>query len=240
VSSRFACVAAATAVLVGSFVVVGVAPVGAAQSDDAIANAGLITQADLPVGYAPSTSSDDSDDDVDKAAKKIPACRALAALSTKDAKRRTTDAKGEDFETAAHASATSEISVYAEQATAAATQSALESPKVERCFDPLMTAVLQKALAQGVKELPKSQRKSGRRLDVGVTTEPGPGEDAITYHLVVKFGFLAGIPVFVDFVFLRDGRAVGFYSFTEFGNPPTTTETNVLPKVVARMTAAQA
>ena len=220
----------------------GSAPASAAQSDEAIANAGLITRADLPPGYTVSTD-DDSGPDLDDAAKKIPACRAFVALTktiTKNTKDKPTEAEGQDFETLTDSFVGSETSVFATADAAIKGLTALKSPTMTRCFEPLMKTAVEASLAEVIEELPKKQRKAASQVDVTVTSESGPGEDGIKYHVVIEAGILGGTPLYMDLVFLRTGRATGFYSFGNLGAPPTATAATVLPPVMARMTAAQA
>src|SRR5262245_32480112 len=156
--THFATLAAlATASL--TLAVAGGAPASAAQPDDAIANAGLITRSDLPPVYVASTD-DDSGPDIDAAARKIPACRKFAALTKaikKNTKDKPTEAEGQDFETLTDSFVGSETSVFATTDAAVAAVTAMESPTMARCFEPLMKTAVEASLAEVVKQLPKSQ-----------------------------------------------------------------------------------
>ena len=239
-------VGSAVVVVVGLawFATVAAAPAGAiAQSDAAIADAGLVVQTDLPGGYE-ATPDDDDSSNLDKEAKQFPACRALAALSsaTKKTKAKPTKAQSPDFE-AVDNQVTSETSVYATETDATTVATMLEDPILLRCLDPLMTVAMRQAMAETAKKLPKRQRKAAQRVAVDVAALPGDGgsgaDDQATYRVTIQLGILQGTPMYADVVFVREGRALGFYTFVSVG-APSTVETTVLPAVVGRLAAAQA
>ena len=68
------------------------------------------------------------------------------------------------------------------------------------------------------------------------TVDPGwPRGAALVWTLLP----LSGYGMYADVVFVREGRALGFYTFVSVG-APSTLETTVLAAVVGRLAAAQA
>ncbi len=218
-------------------------PAHAASSDQTIAQAGLITLSDLPAGFttaSSSPSSSKSEPDFDAVARKIPACKALAALGAADKTKRSDEvkAKGDDLESG-DTQVGSETSVFSGEGQARAAFSAISGPVIGRCLPTLMKTAMRMSFAKEAKDLPKSQRKLLKDIAVEVSQVPGPGTDAVTYRMVVTMGLLPGTPLNLDMVFARVGRAVGMYEFFQLGSVPTV-EATVLPKVTARLAAAQA
>jgi len=162
--------------------------------------------------------------------------------TTKKTKAKPTKAQSPDFE-AVDNQVTSETSVYATETDATTVATMLEDPILLRCLDPLMTVAMRQAMAETAKKLPKRQRKAAQRVAVDVAALPGDGgsgaDDQATYRVTIQLGILQGTPMYADVVFVREGRALGFYTFVSVG-APSTVETTVLPAVVGRLAAAQA
>src|SRR5262250_1858575 len=96
-TSRLSAFAVSVTMLLAAFALLGGSTADAAQTDEGIANSGLVVQTDLPAGYVPSTDDSDGPDlNFDKMAKTIPSCKALAALAALDSGKKSGKDETED------------------------------------------------------------------------------------------------------------------------------------------------
>ena len=238
----------------GLFLVAGTVSSGqavAAEADTAIADAGLITLADLPRGFRPAIQGA-SNAQLNEAAEQLPACRALAAVidepttTTKKKPKRKGQSKapiahadGDPFESSS-GDVTSSVSVFANTAAATAAERALQNPSMERCLEDAVGLAMQSFATAAAQSLPPGQRDAAQQFEIAVDKVAGPTDGSMTYRIVVNNDvLLSGIPRVIDLVFARVGRAIATYQFSSLGTPPTTAD-SLLPPVLERLTTAQA
>jgi hypothetical protein len=178
------------------------APAGAtdSKSDKAILKAGVVTKADVPTTWTSRKAAS-----TDRTFQGVPECKEIRdAVST--AKKKEPRAQSREFEDPANAGTTSADSiVYAFSNVNAATKfvAAYQSPAAPTCFEA------------GTRKVLSNTQAAGSPTVSPVTDLQGVGDDAVGYEIAVPFssgGQTATL--YLDFIFVRVGRAVVGFRFS--------------------------
>lgn len=204
-------VATLTAAVVAAF---AAAPASAASSSDKkTAKAGVIVAGDVPSSWQSSPADDSSDKEIEKAAKKVPACKSyLAARKTLDPAP-----KGEsrDFLTGDE-TLSNEVWVFSSTAKAKKAFTAMSDDAIEGCLTTLF---------QGQFENLAASEPSVADVQVAIaqTTDlPDVGDAIVGYgggaEVTLTTGGVQRLPV--SNAIVRVGRSILSYTFS--GGPTTT------------------
>ncbi len=201
-------------------------PAGAADSktDKAILKAGVVTKADIPATWtsSKSTSSD--------RAFKVSECKKIRA-AVDSAKKKAPRAQSRRFEDpASGGTAFADSTVYAFSDVNAATKfvSAYQSPDAPTCFQAGTTKALSGA------------QSAGQPTVAPITDLQGVGDDAIGVEITVPF--TSGdqtASLYLDFIFVRVGRAVVGFRFSN-GDARLPEGPGIVQMVVQRVASAEA
>lgn len=236
--------AIAVGCVIGSIDISGAgASVSSKASDTEVADSGLVTTADLPSDWTVAKKSGGSNPNlsIDKAAKKIPECAALAALAASEKhSKNETRVKGQSFESG-DTQIGSEASVFKTNVAATAAIAAVNGPLVSKCFPKLMSLAVSQGFQEAAKKLPSAQRKllGDVSVDVSQPSDRDIGaDDQVTYDVDIKIAILPTMPLRFEILFARVGRSLVTYSTFAFGALPPVARTG-FQGAVARLRAAQ-
>ena len=205
-----------------------------------IAEAGLVTIADLPSGWAETgrassggSATDDAgtsygEDKVLAMAKRIPACKAFVTLldtSRVKGGGRTTASRlsepgtlsldGARFRLGA-ATVTSQVSVYPTSGVAKHSFDLMRTPSTKSCVSKLYRRVANDALESIAAALPAEQRELLKQATVEVATPESSevGDDHVLFTVTVDLRPLRDARFVIEQEFVQVGRVVGLYTFS--------------------------
>lgn len=174
------------------------AAAGESKSDKALLKAGVITKADVPPDWT-SKKSSQSDQPL-----RSQECKDIKK-AVDNAKKKTPRQRSRDFEPSGTSATSAQDTVYAFKNVSGATKfiANYSNPSANACFEALAN------------ELATSQPTAGTPGVAPITDLQGVGDDAVGYEITVPF--TAGgesTTLYVDFVVVRQGRAVLGFGFS--------------------------
>jgi hypothetical protein len=222
---------------------------GPPTREQTIAQAGLISVADLPAEYHEVSTTEHPDAlTADRAAirqifaktDRIPACEKFLAMWAAESGSGAgpSRSEGPEFESdAAHVS--SQIAVYPTERPARTAIRVMRDRGTKTCVSGLYRGVVSANLESAASNLPAEQRKLLEAVEVKVATPRAPvvGDDRVLYVVTADLNPVRDAQFVVELEFVRVGRVVSLYTFSAVDGD--TARDQVLPIVVDRLAAAQ-
>ena len=208
------------------------------SSEDRLAGSALLTPADLPPGWAPSTDDDDDDDD-DVDIEVSEECKSFAEEANYNYAGRVGDANSDDFAGPDKQKARSEASVFSDNASA---QGALDLDREAflLCGDALVAAFTA-GFRRGVQKdglSPDALQLQTAFQDLG---PPNVGESGLMFRLSGTVTGPGGSFEFaIDFIRFRVGRMTGGIFYSSLGSFHPEQEQQIAQIAAAKLQTANA